>query len=113
MGCASSNREDAKDSQKAKSGGGGGGGGAGGKNGNANATGAGGEGEAAAAAPTPKQNPYISLTPKDVFSLKMSYKGIRRNMEDTGVAMFIKLVATTTKNGHLNNKFNMFFVFCS
>jgi hypothetical protein len=80
MGCASSNREDAKDSQKAKSGGG--------KNGAANAAGAGGDAEAAA--PTPKQNPYISLTPRDVFSLKMSYKAIRRSVEDTGTAMFIK-----------------------
>ena len=80
MGCASSNQEDAKDNAKnkngtAKSGPGGGG--------SANANDA---GEAAA----PKQNPYISLTHKDIYGLKMSYKGIRRGMEETGIAMFIK-----------------------
>jgi hypothetical protein len=40
----------------------------------------------------PKQNPYISLSPKDVFSLKASWKAIRRGAEETGVAMFSKYV---------------------
>lgn len=83
MGCASSNQEDAKDA-KNKNGNAGkaGGGGAGGANGP--------NGEQAGEQPVVKQNPYISLTPKDIFSLKMSYKGIRRAMEETGIAMFIK-----------------------
>jgi hypothetical protein len=81
MGCASSNQEDAKDVKN--------------KNGNAGKTGAGGgaggpNGEQAGEQPVAKQNPYLSLTPKDIFSLKMSYKGIRRAMEETGIAMFIK-----------------------
>jgi hypothetical protein len=81
MGCASSNPEDAKDAKN--------------KNGNAGKAGAAGgangpNGEQAGEQPVVKQNPYISLTPKDVFSLKMSYKGIRRAMEETGIAMFIK-----------------------
>lgn len=85
MGCASSNEP--------KDGGGGGGGGAK-SNGNARG-GAGGPGDApnenAAPEPVPpKQNPYLTLTPKDVFSLKMSYKGIRRGAEETGLTMFIK-----------------------
>ncbi len=37
----------------------------------------------------PKQNPYMTLTNKEIFQLKMSWKGIRRSLEDTGVAMFI------------------------
>ena len=37
------------------------------------------------------QNPYMhALTPKDTFHLKMSWKGIRRSLEITGVTMFIK-----------------------
>ena len=86
MGCASLNEP--------KDGGGGGGGGAGGAKSNGNARGGGGGGgadENAAPEPAqPKQNPYLSLTPKDVFSLKMSYKGIRRCAEETGLTMFIK-----------------------
>ena len=75
MGCASSSPIDNKQANgNAKSGAG-----AGGK------VGAEAEGEAAA----PKQNPYISLTHKDIFHLKMSWKGIRRCLEETGVAMFI------------------------
>ena len=91
MGCASSNEP--------KDGGGGGGGGGGAKtNGAARGGGGGGGGGAGGpgdenAAPEPaqpKQNPYLTLTPKDVFSLKMSYKGIRRSSEETGLTMFIK-----------------------
>lgn len=81
MGCASSNQGDSKDNNKS-----------GRTNGNA-----GGEGPNENAAPepvTPKQNPYISLTPKDVFSLKMSWKGIRRGVEETGTTMFIKMFET-------------------
>ena len=37
------------------------------------------------------QNPYMpALTPKDTFHLKMSWKGIRRSLEVTGVTMFTK-----------------------
>jgi len=43
----------------------------------------------AAEAAAPKQNPYMPLTNKEIFQLKMSWKGIRRSLEDTGVAMFI------------------------
>lgn len=80
MGCASSNEP--------KEGGGGGGK----TNGQARGGGAGdAPNENAAPEPAqPKQNPYLTLTPKDVFSLKMSYKGIRRSSEETGLAMFIK-----------------------
>ena len=77
MGCASSTGEakDNKSNGAAK-------GGAGGADG----------GGALPDAAAPKQNPYISLTPKDVFSLKASWKAIRRGMEETGVTMFTKLV---------------------
>lgn len=37
----------------------------------------------------PKQNLYMTLTHKEIFQLKMSWKGVRRTLEDTGVAMFI------------------------
>ncbi len=40
----------------------------------------------------PKQNPYLSLVQKDIFSLKMSFKGVRRSLEETGVYMFTKFV---------------------
>lgn len=83
MGCASSNEP--------KEGGGGGGGAK--PNGQARGGGAGGDAANENAAPEPaqpKQNPYLTLTPKDVFSLKMSYKGIRRSSEETGLSMFIK-----------------------
>ena len=37
------------------------------------------------------QNPYMTaLTPKETFHLKMSWKGIRRSLEVTGVSMFMK-----------------------
>lgn len=75
MGCASSNQEDAKDA-KAK----------------ANGNGAGGGGADAENEPVaPKQNPYMTLTHKDTFHLKMSWKGIRRSLEETGITMFMKL----------------------
>ena len=36
-------------------------------------------------------NPYLTtLTQKDIFHLKMSWKGIRRSLEVTGVTMFLK-----------------------
>lgn len=38
----------------------------------------------------PKQNPYMSLTHKDIFHLKMSWKGIKRCLEETGVLWFTK-----------------------
>ena len=38
----------------------------------------------------PKQNPYMELTHKDIFHLKMSWKGLRRALDITGVNMFIK-----------------------
>lgn len=40
-------------------------------------------------ADTPKQNPYISLTHREIFQLKMSWKAIRRTLVETGVNMFI------------------------
>ena len=46
--------------------------------------------ENAEAENAPKQNPYMSLTHKDIFHLKMSWKGIKRCLEDTGVVMFTK-----------------------
>ena len=75
MGCASSNQEDAKDA-KTKT----------------NGTAKGGAtGEAAEIEPVaPKQNPYMSLTHKDTFHLKMSWKGIKRSLEETGINMFMK-----------------------
>ena len=79
MGCASSNQEDAKDAKSKTNGNakGGAGGGAG--------------GDAAETEPVvPKQNPYMSLTHKDTFHLKMSWKGIKRNLEETGITMFMK-----------------------
>lgn len=72
MGCASSNQEDAKDA-KSKT------------NGNAK-----GENAAEAEPVVPKQNPYMTLTHKDTFHLKMSWKGIRRMIEETGTSMFMK-----------------------
>ena len=77
MGCASSNQEDAKDA-KSKT------------NGNAKG-GAVAGGEMPEAEPAaPKQNPYMSLTHKDTFHLKMSWKGIKRSLEETGINMFMK-----------------------
>ena len=79
MGCASSNTGEAKEpANKSAT--------------NGNAKGAGGDagGGDGAAAGAQKQNPYMSLTPKDVFSLKMSWKGVRRSLEDTGVLMFTR-----------------------
>ena len=35
------------------------------------------------------QNPYIALTHREIFQLKMSWKAIRRTLEETGVNMFI------------------------
>lgn len=48
----------------------------------------------------PKQNPYMALTHKEIFQLKMSWKGVRRTLEDTGVAMFIYMfeACPPTKN---------------
>ena len=43
---------------------------------------------AEAGPPVKKQNPYVTLTPKDVFSLQSSWKAVRRAAEETGVAMF-------------------------
>lgn len=38
----------------------------------------------------PKTNPHLSLSAKDIYSLKASWKAIRRSMEETGVLMFVK-----------------------
>lgn len=48
----------------------------------------------------PKQNPYMTLTHREIFQLKMSWKGIRRSLEETGVAMFILMfeACPDTKN---------------
>jgi hypothetical protein len=73
MGCASSNQEDRKDAKKNTSNGT--------PKGDANET---------IEPVVPKQNPYMSLTHKDIFHLKMSWKGIKRSLEETGIAMFIK-----------------------
>ncbi|CAF1076673.1 unnamed protein product [Brachionus calyciflorus] len=80
MGCASSN--EAKE-PKPKS--------------NGNGKTAPDNGEPAPEPVVPKQNPYLSLTPKDVFSLKMSWKGIRRCLEETGTNTF-KLLFETNPN---------------
>ena len=74
MGCASSNEPK---EPKSKS--------------NGNAKTSPDNGEPAPEPVVPKQNPYISLIPKDVFSLKMSWKGIRRCLEETGTSIFTKL----------------------
>ena len=55
------------------------------KNGGADAN-----GTAAGAAVVPKTNPYLSLSAKDLYSLKASWKGIRRSLEETGNIMFTK-----------------------
>jgi hypothetical protein len=44
----------------------------------------------AGVAVVPKTNPYLSLSAKDIYSLKASWKGIRRNLEETGTIMFTK-----------------------
>lgn len=75
MGCASSSSAD-NSKPSAQNGKGGGGGGAK----------AGGLDDDAAA---PKQNPYITLTHREIFQLKMSWKAIRRALVETGVNMFI------------------------
>lgn len=54
------------------------------KNGGADANGA------VSGAVVPKTNPHISLSAKDLYSLKASWKGIRRNLEETGNIMFTK-----------------------
>ena len=40
--------------------------------------------------PPPPLDPRIPLTPKQKFLLQKSWKGIKRNMEATGVEVFIK-----------------------
>ena len=37
-----------------------------------------------------QKNSHIGLSNKDIYSLKASWKAIRRNMEETGVLMFVK-----------------------
>ena len=37
-----------------------------------------------------QKNTHIGLSNKDIYSLKASWKAIRRNMEETGVLMFVK-----------------------
>jgi hypothetical protein len=72
MGCTSSSNSDAAENKAATNG-----------KTAANA-------ENAEAENTPKQNPYMTLTHKDIFRLKMSWKGIKRCLEETGVVMFTK-----------------------
>jgi hemoglobin-like flavoprotein len=95
MGCASSNQNEDAGKNTAQKGGAGGGGG-GGKPG---------ETAEPAEAAAPKQNPYMSLTHKDIFHLKMSWKGIKRSMEETGVLMFVKLFEA---NADIKNYFEKF-----
>lgn len=76
MGCASSSSADNNkpSAQNGKGGASGGGAKGGGLDDNAAA---------------PKQNPYITLTHREIFQLKMSWKAIRRTLVETGVNMFI------------------------
>lgn len=76
MGCASSSSSADNSKPSAQNGKAGGGGGAK----------AGGLDDDAAA---PMQNPYITLTHREIFQLKMSWKAIRRTLVETGVNMFI------------------------
>jgi hypothetical protein len=85
MGCTQSainNDPSANNSQKSKNNT---------KNNNGNKNGgADANGTAAGAAVIPKTNPYLSLSAKDLYSLKASWKGIRRSLEETGNIMFTK-----------------------
>lgn len=70
------------------------------ENSNKSANGKGGKAGTEAEPETPKQNPYMTLTHREIFQLKMSWKGIRRSLEETGVNMFIFMfeAAPDTKN---------------
>jgi hypothetical protein len=70
MGCASSNQHDSNEGKKAA---------------NGNATNEGGGDDA-----TPKQNPYTTLTHREIFRMRMSWKAVKRSMEETGLAMFVR-----------------------
>lgn len=50
-------------------------------------------------------NPYISLSNRDIYRLKASWKAIKRSLEETGVIMFTKLFE---KNPDLINLFEKF-----
>lgn len=47
----------------------------------------------------------IGLSTRQVFSLKQSWKGIKRKMEDTGVDMFVRLFKTNTELKRMFHKF--------
>ncbi|CAD5122932.1 DgyrCDS11328 [Dimorphilus gyrociliatus] len=47
-------------------------------------------------------DPRLPLTARQAFKLKSSWKGIKRNMEATGVEMFVRLFQ---QNGHLKTLF--------
>lgn len=38
----------------------------------------------------PKVDPRLPLDARQVFKLKQSWKGIKRNIEETGVEMFVR-----------------------
>ncbi|GAB1599640.1 neuroglobin-like [Argonauta hians] len=48
-----------------------------------------------------ERDPRIPLSSRDIFKLKQSWKGIKRNMETTGVEMFIRLFQTEEEIGYL------------
>ncbi|KAL8585150.1 hypothetical protein ACOMHN_013165 [Nucella lapillus] len=47
----------------------------------------------------------LGVSAKQIFSLRQSWKGIKRNMEETGVEMFVRLFKS---NGELKNMFHAF-----
>lgn len=53
----------------------------------------------------PKVDPRLPLDARQVFKLKQSWKGIKRNIEETGVEMFVRLFKS---NSYLIKIFNDF-----
>ncbi|CAI9718945.1 neuroglobin-like [Octopus vulgaris] len=53
----------------------------------------------------PQVDPRLPLNARDIFKLKQSWKGIKRNMETTGVEMFIRLFQTEEEIGYLFSDF--------
>lgn len=51
--------------------------------------------------PPTEVDPRSPLNVREIYRLKQSWKGIRRNMEQTGVEMFINLFRTNTEILHL------------
>ncbi|XP_076464514.1 neuroglobin-like isoform X3 [Babylonia areolata] len=54
---------------------------------------------------TSKTCEKLGVSAKQLFSLRQSWKGIRRNMDGTGVEMFVRLFKS---NGDLKNMFHAF-----